>query len=268
MNNIIYAGKHLLTHSVNRHAHSSWELVYCTGGSGTFLFDNLEIPYSAGDLVVIPPLVPHSNRSAEGFTNLHINMTDTAFSFREPFVIQDDRNQFIFQAFNAAYVHFSGAHDRRRLLLPPCGDMICGYVMAYRNTKPLSKVVEEIESAIIQNYPNCDYALDKYLQSLPFSCDYLRKLFKQEMGVTPHRYLTDKRLQTAADMLTYGYGDSSNIAEISRLCGFREPLYFSRMFRKKFGVAPSYYPEIRQNPAEGTSSDSDSMKILLDPEDT
>ena len=37
--------------------------------------------------------------------------------------------------------------------------------------------------------------------------------------------------------------DDSNITEISRLCGFKEPLYFSRMFKKKYGVAPSFYFE-------------------------
>ena len=34
MNEIIYAGKHLITFSVTRHAHSSWEFIYCTSGSG------------------------------------------------------------------------------------------------------------------------------------------------------------------------------------------------------------------------------------------
>ena len=40
MNEIIYAGKHLLTYSVSRHAHGSWELIYCTRYEG-FLPDEL-----------------------------------------------------------------------------------------------------------------------------------------------------------------------------------------------------------------------------------
>ena len=110
--------------------------------------------------------------------------------------------------------------------------------------------------------PDCNYELDKFLQSFPFSYDYLRKLFKKELGVTPHKYLTDKRLQTAADMLSYGYTDSHNIAEISQQCGFREPLYFSRMFKKKYGVAPSYYLESQQKPR--IDPDEDSVKIKLE----
>lgn len=263
MNQIVYVGKHLLTLAVNRHAHSSWELVYCTDGHGTFHFDDFQLEYGKGDIVVVPPYVPHANFSQEGFTNIHLNLADTALPFKSPVVVQDDSNQFILQAFNAAYYHFSGDPDQRRMLLNPYGDLIYCYLVCYHKTQPLSKVVEEIENNIIQNYPDCNYELDRYLQSFPFSYDYLRKLFKKELGVTPHKYLSDKRLQTAADMLTYGYLDSNNIAEISQQCGFREPLYFSRVFKKKYGVAPSYYLEAQKALIENTVPDEDSMKISL-----
>ena len=35
MNDITYVGRHSLVHTVSRHAHESWEFVYCTYGSGT-----------------------------------------------------------------------------------------------------------------------------------------------------------------------------------------------------------------------------------------
>lgn len=263
MNNIIYVGKHLLTMSVTRHAHSCWELVYCTAGSGTFHFDDYEVPYRQGDIVVIPPYTPHSNSSKDGFTNYHINLTDTPLSFKSTAVIQDDSNHFLLHAFEAAYFHFNSDADRRRMLLSPYGDLLYCYLVCYHKTQPLSKVVEEIESNIIQNYPDVNYELDRYLQSFPFSYDYLRKLFKKELGVTPHQYLSDKRLQTAAEMLSYGYRDNNNIAEIAMLCGFREPLYFSRMFKKKFGVAPSYYTESQKAILPDDKPDGDSMKIDL-----
>lgn len=263
MNNIIYVGKHLLTLTVSRHAHSSWELVYCTDGSGTFHFDDGDLPYKKGDVVILPPYVPHGNSSRDGFTNIHMNMTDTSLPFKSPTIVQDDSNQFLLQTFQAIYFHFNGDPHRRRLLMSPYGDLIYCYLMSYHKTQPLSPVVEEIENNIIQNYPDCNYELDKYLQSFPFSYDYLRKLFKKELGVTPHKYLTDKRLQTAADTLAYGFTDGCNIAEISQQCGFREPLYFSRMFKKKFGVAPSYYLESQLHSAD-QGPDETSVKIKLE----
>ena len=39
MNNILYVGKHALTWTVSRHVHQSWELIFCTGGSGEMVFE-------------------------------------------------------------------------------------------------------------------------------------------------------------------------------------------------------------------------------------
>lgn len=263
MNNIVYAGKHARTYNVSRHAHNSWELVYCTDGDGEFVFDDSVIHYEVGDIVVIPPFTPHSNSSTAGFTNIHINLTEATLNFKAPTVIKDDSNRFIMNAFSAAFFHFYGDPEKRSHLLSSYGDLIAHYLLAYQNVHTLSKVVEEIESSIIRNYPDCYFGLDEYLRSFPFSYDYLRKLFKKELGVTPHKYLNDKRLQTAADMLCSAYNEGSNITEISRLCGFREPLYFSRMFKQKYGVAPSRYQQL-SHLSEPLTEDPDSMKIMLD----
>ena len=80
--------------------------------------------------------------------------------------------------------------------------------------------------------------------------------------MTPHRYLTNLRLQAAADMLSSEYNDNS-ISYVALQCGFRNPLYFSRLFKKKYGVAPSEY--VRQRPAEEVPLDSDGQKIMLAP---
>ncbi|MBR4545659.1 MAG: helix-turn-helix transcriptional regulator [Oscillibacter sp.] len=100
------------------------------------------------------------------------------------------------------------------------------------------------------------------MRGLPFSYDYLRKLFKKEIGVTPHRYLNDLRLQVAAQYLAGNQQGGLNVAEISRLCGFREPLYFSRMFKKKYGMSPTAYSAASSG-KEREIPDSDSMKIML-----
>ena len=81
--------------------------------------------------------------------------------------------------------------------------------------------------------------------------------------MTPHKYLTDRRLQTAASMLTSQYNDG-NVTEVAHLCGFREPLYFSRMFKKKYGLSPSFYYAARREADPQPAPDADSMKIMLD----
>ena len=81
MNNIVYVGKNLITFSMHRHSHESWELVYCTGGSGQFVFDSSTMKYTAGDIVIIPPGASHMNNSDEGFTNIHIYLLPSMTRF-------------------------------------------------------------------------------------------------------------------------------------------------------------------------------------------
>ena len=253
MNRIIYVGKHLLTYSVTTHAHSSWELVYCTSGEGRFCFESVTLPYREGDLIVIPPFISHRNESEQGFTNIHMNMLDPALHLKAPLLIREDGNHFIRDAFQAAFYQYSSEPGGRDLLLPLYANLIIGLIQADQNTPRHSPVVEAIIGSIILNYPDESFALDEYLRTLPFNTDYLRKLFKQEIGVTPHRYLSDIRLQTAAENRVQDGGEGVSMSEVARNCGFRDALYFSRMFRKKFDLPPSEYQERYRDSAAAQS---------------
>ena len=132
MNDITYVGKLTMKYSVSRHAHESWEFVYCTGGSGAFGFDGGTLEYREGDVVIIPPMVPHTNGSEGGFQNIHINMVSPSLSYNAPRVVSDDTNHFLLDAFNAAYFQFYSDRKEAAALLSLYGDLICCYLAAYR----------------------------------------------------------------------------------------------------------------------------------------
>ncbi len=237
INNIVYVGRHSLTHTVSGHVHRSWELIYCTGGSGRLFFEDRTLDYRTHDIAVIPPALPHSNQSAEGFTNIHIHLTDAVIPGTEPFLIRADSNGFLLDAFRAAFYYYSEG-DVGRVLLPIYGQLITAFLTSYQPRH--SPVVRQVEDSILQHYPDCSYDLNADLSSLPFNTEYLKKLFKQETGLTPLQYLTDKRLESAASILSTYLG-RRNVSETARMCGFADPLYFSRLFKKKYGVSPRSY---------------------------
>ena len=194
MNEIIYAGKHLITFSVTRHAHSSWEFIYCTSGSGRLSFDGGVIPYQAGDLVLIPPLVYHQNESEAGFTNIHLNMRDPSLNLQRPAVIHDDGNHFILDAFTAAFYYFGSSPGKQTLVLSAYANLIVNLITDSLSAPVRNPIVDEIAKNIILSYPDENFELDQYLRTLPFNYDYLRKLFKSEAGITPHQFLMDIRI--------------------------------------------------------------------------
>jgi len=262
MNQIVYAGKHLITYSVSRHAHSSWELIYCTGGEGKLYYDSAALPYREGDVILVPPLLSHWNESETGFTNIHLNMTGLPLSAKEPILLHDGSNHFLFDAFSAAFFHFSSEPGKQTELLAAYANLIVCLIQNEQNAPVHNATVEEIKRHIIRSYPDENFELETYLRSLPFNYDYLRKLFKSETGVTPHRFLSDIRLQAAAERLGFSESEGVSIAEVGRLCGFHDPLYFSRAFRKKFGLSPLQYQKhlrLEHSPVP----DGESIKLRL-----
>ena len=242
MNTIQFVGEHSRTFEVLWHTHDQWELVYCTGGGGVFHFENgSSIEYKKGQVVVIPPHECHSNVSEEGFTNLHMRIADPSFPYRSAFRLDDDDHKHLEIAFTEAKFYFLADIQRRELVLAALGELITSYLIVFRSNNEFSAPVERIRNLIINNYEDSSFVLDEQIRAMPFHYDYLRKLFKKEMGMTPLEYLTRMRMKKAEMMLTTMWGNDYSIAEIGQLCGFEDALYFSRVFKKYLGVSPSEF---------------------------
>ena len=65
--------------------------------------------------------------------------------------------------------------------------------------------------------------------------------FKKQMGISPIAYLNNYKLSVAAGMLT---NTSDTVSEISYSVGISNPLYFSKLFKKTYGVAPKEYRSV------------------------
>ena len=246
MNTILFVGEHARTYDVQWHSHDQWELVYCTGGEGTFKFENgTTMQYKEGDVVAIPPRELHANYSQDGFTNLHMRMADPSFPYRSAFRVEDDSFGHLKMAFTEARFYSLADIKNRELVMAALGELICSYMIVYRSNSEFSKPVEQIRSLIINHYAECDFQLDEAIRAMPFHYDYLRKLFKKEMGITPLEYMTGLRMKKAEMMLTAMWGSDYSVTEIGQLCGFEDALYFSRVFKKRFGCSPSAFAKNR-----------------------
>ena len=67
---------------------------------------------------------------------------------------------------------------------------------------------------------------------------YFRKLFKEEFGISPQKYIIELRIQNAVALISKGY---YSLKEIAYMSGYNDYKYFSVEFKKSMGVSPSEY---------------------------
>ncbi len=63
------------------------------------------------------------------------------------------------------------------------------------------------------------------------------RLFKNCYGITPHQYLTEKRIKFAKELL----GSNQTVIETCYRIGFHSPNSFTAFFRKYTGLSPSEF---------------------------
>jgi AraC-like DNA-binding protein len=80
---------------------------------------------------------------------------------------------------------------------------------------------------------------------------YLRQLFASE-GRSFLDFVTEQRLLKARQLLT-GHGrEALSITTVALDCGYSDPSYFNRVFRRHFGVTPTEFREANLNETQGS----------------
>ncbi len=88
------------------------------------------------------------------------------------------------------------------------------------------------------NYEH-DISLSELARQIGFSQEYLGKVFKKQVGVTPSKYVTRLRINKAKLLLTNQ--PELEIQNIAKLVGYNSAFYFSRAFKASTGMQPSEF---------------------------
>jgi AraC family transcriptional regulator len=85
-----------------------------------------------------------------------------------------------------------------------------------------------------------ELALEEIAAAAYLSEYHFARLFKQIMGVTPHVYLANLRLERARKLLT---STSLSISEIAARVGYQSQSHFTKIFKSVTGLTPRLYRE-------------------------
>lgn len=110
---------------------------------------------------------------------------------------------------------------------------------SFQGESSMPSSVNFIISYIKENYMH-NITLDDICQNTSFSKQYCMRLFKKYMHMTINNYILNLRMRHAAYLLRSTY---MNVNQAADYLGFSNVSYFSRVFKKYYGVAPSAYFE-------------------------
>ena len=91
-------------------------------------------------------------------------------------------------------------------------------------------ILEEIMSHL-----GAGYSLDSLAGQFHVGKRTLNRLFRKYVNCTPVQYLIRMRLEYAAQLLSLNTHDIQSVAEE---CGYRDAAFFSREFKRRYGVSP------------------------------
>lgn len=99
-------------------------------------------------------------------------------------------------------------------------------------------VVREVIEYIEKNYMDENLSLNLLASHVNFSPNHLSTIFSQQTGQTLIKYLTDFRMNKAKELLRCT-GKRSSV--VSTEVGYKDPHYFSYLFKKTQGMTPTQY---------------------------
>ena len=166
-----------------------------------------------------------------------------SFSIKSPVIsVKNDSIIEPFKRLVDKYYQFATPVEAHQIgLVGDFMNLVSEYMRIYGEQKSKSQsTIEQIVAYISTNF--CDPTLTPYsiAEHFALSRTGLYRLFKEQLGISPKKHINNIRIENACTIL---HRSDRQIKEIALSVGFKDPLYFSKVFKEKNGVSPSDYFE-------------------------
>lgn len=115
------------------------------------------------------------------------------------------------------------------------------YLTSYvktQNTIDYSNQIVQITKAFLEQHYSEDITLEDLAEQVNISPQYFSKLIKKTTGFNFIDWLSMLRVKKAKELLT---NTNLTVKEVCFMVGYKDPNYFSRIFKKRIGITPSEY---------------------------
>ena len=220
-----------------------YRLHIVASGEGVLHTEGGDYPVVRGDVFFACPDCPYSIEGDADFSYMYVGYIGER--------ARDIAGRLSLSALNSVYGGYSHLIDIWRRNLELKGEMsemyieatllltvaeIAEGVLSVSAERVRDRVSTRVKKYIDEHFADPILTLNTICKELCYSPKYLSNAFKREMGIAFKEYLTTVRINNALSLMRRGY---VGVKDISFLSGFSDPLYFSKVFKERYGLTPS-----------------------------
>lgn len=246
---------------IGLHSYNNWELSYVLTGSGTRTIGEHTEPFRSGEIILIPPNIPHVWRFTPDDTDADGYIANISVYFDTPAL----------ESLGILIPELSGVMGRVEQLdhaVSYTGEKLNAIqqlMFSMRGKTPVDRVplmmellieISDVADSIYAGKRSCLTRTERRLEAVRVycACNYSRQITLDEIsrhvGMNKSafctfmrnntdssfsEYLNDIRLEKARTML---FNTDHSISGIAVDCGFQNVTYFNRLFKKRFNLTP------------------------------
>ncbi len=229
-----------------------YNFIFPLRGKVVWVVDGVEWLLEPGDLMLVPPGVPHhafSRTKRMTLASIHVLITLPGGQDVYDLLVPARFRKVTRKSRLANYLQMAAGEWRRGdpsatlLTMPAWGRLVAMELLRHdaarglltqRATDPLlAELLDELSRRIAQ-----PTTLDDLAQLAGYTPQHLNRTFRRELGVTPLQHLARLRMEHAAALLAEG---KLTVKAIASAVACEDPYYFSRQFRQHFGRSPVQY---------------------------
>lgn len=225
---------------------SLYKVHYVRSGGGILHTLGREQPLKKGDLFFTFPGNPFSIESNKDFSYLYISFLG-ARGNQLLEMAGISKKQFYFEnseELEPFWINGLTAHPE---MVPLISESILLYTFSHLGSKNLAApkrqreenpAAMQIKKYIDDSFNDPALSLERIADALSYHPKYISTVFKKAFGVGFADYLNTIRIQHACTLIKQGF---TAINDIAFCCGYEDPQYFSKVFKKKQLQSPRDY---------------------------